>query len=121
MAGDVYVVQEPLKKERGVVMPRIDYNTLTPYGNLKFLFSWGELKDEDALENTAPLIWKLRAALSGFCDTDYIVPLGNPTLIGMVIAIAAECNDGRVAVLDWIRDEGRYRTVDIDLNCQPIR
>jgi hypothetical protein len=116
----VFVVQEPLKKEHGVVVPRINYRTLTPYGDLVFLFQWGELQDDDALENTAPLIWKLRAALKDFRDDDYLVPLGNPALIGMAIAIASECNDGLVNILDWIRDERRYRLITMDLNCQPL-
>jgi hypothetical protein len=115
----VFVVQEPLKKTNGIVVPRINYQTLTPYGEVRFLFQWGELKDDDALENTAPLIWKLRAALHSFSDEDYIVPLGNPALIAMAVAIAAECNNGTVNILDWIRDESRYRVVTMDLHCQP--
>lgn len=115
----VFVVQEPLKRVGRSVIPRIDYSTLTPYGEVRFLFSWGELRDEDVLDNPAQLIWKLRAALHSFDDDDYLVCLGNPALIGMAVTIAAERNDGYVRILDWIRDEGRYRVVEMDLDCQP--
>jgi hypothetical protein len=65
-------------------------------------------------------VWHLRSKLHDFGDGDYIVPLGNPAVIGMAIAVAAECNDGFVKILDWIRDESRYRLVEMDLNCQPV-
>jgi hypothetical protein len=67
------------------------------------------------------LIWKLRAKLHSFTDRDYVVCLGNPALIGMSVAVAAECNNGRVKILDWLRDDARYRIVDMDLNCQPVQ
>jgi len=118
----VILVQEPLRSVgRGRVVPRIDYSTLEPYGKIEFLFSWGQLKEDDALENTTELIWRLRAKLHNFSDRDFLVCLGNPALIGMAVAIAAECNNGRVHILDWLRDHGRYRVVDMDLNCQPVR
>lgn len=118
--GRVFVVQEPLKRVGDQTVPRINYNTLTPYGEIKFLFTWGELRDDDRLENPAALIWKLRASLHNFRDDDYIVCLGNPALIGMAITVAAECNNGFVRILDWIRDDRRYRVVDMDLHCQPV-
>jgi hypothetical protein len=119
--GRVFVVQEPLKRVGDSVKPRIDYDTLTPYGEIKFLFEWSELKDDDVLENTAALIWKLRASLHNFTDEDYIVCLGNPALIGMAVTVAAECNNGSVNILDWIRERRRYRVVTMDLHCQPER
>lgn len=114
----VFVVQEPLKKVAGVVMPRIDYGTLTPYGDVKFLFQWSEGRDDTVMEETAPIIWKLRAALHDYTAQDYLVPLGNPVLIAMAVAVAADCNDGIVTMLDWIRDESRYRTITFDLLCE---
>jgi hypothetical protein len=110
----VFIVQEPLKRFPDGVRPRIDYETLTPYGDLQFIFSWRELKDDD-LSNTGPLMAKLRKALCNFRDEDYLVCLGNPALCAMALAVALECNDGYATVLDWIRNEGRYREVEIDL------
>jgi hypothetical protein len=113
----VFIVQEPLKRFPDGVRPRIDYNTLTPYGELQFIFAWRELKDND-LSNTAPLMRKLRQALRDFHDHDALVCLGNPALCAMALAVALECNDGYATVLDWIREEGRYREVEIDLHAQ---
>lgn len=111
----VFIVQEPLKRFPGGVKPRIDYKTLEPYGELTFIFNWGELKDDD-LSDTRPLVAKLRHALHDFNDHDWLVCLGNPALCSMAMAIALECNNGYAGLLDWIRDEGRYRQVEIDLN-----
>jgi hypothetical protein len=33
----------------------------------------------------------------------------------MAVLVASEVNQGRVKLLDWIRDERRYRVVQIDL------
>jgi hypothetical protein len=115
----VIVVQEPLKKERGVVVPRVNYREFERYGEYEFLFGWGELRDEDAMEDTSYFLTRLREQLHDYRDEDYIVLLGNPALCAMAVAIAAECNNGIVTLLDWIRDERRYRKVHIDLNCEP--
>lgn len=114
--GRCYIVQEPLHMVDGVPVPRIGYHTITPYGTIKFLFTWSELRHDDALEETWPFLVRLHELLRNFNDNDYIVPLGNPTLVAMAVLVAAEVNDGRVKMLDWIRDERRYRVVQIDLN-----
>ncbi len=112
----VYVVQEPLKRdERGEVVPRINYANFRPYGQHEFLFEWGELKDSDPLDDTSPYLDKLRDRLADFQDEDFLVLMGNPALCAMAVAIAAEMNDGIVNLLDWIRNERRYRIVHMDL------
>jgi hypothetical protein len=114
----VYIVQEPLRRTPNGVIPRIDYSTLTPFGKLEFLFTWGEIKDEDALLNTSRFVEQLRDRLDDFDDDDYLVCLGNPVLVGLAIAVAAECNNGRVRVLDWMRNSGKYRMVQVDLDAE---
>lgn len=121
MSSRVFIVQEPLRRtDSGAVIPRIDYRTLEPYGEIKFLFAWGALRDEESLENPAAFLWTLRRLLEGFSSEDYLVLLGNPALTAMTTLIAAEHNNGRVRLLDWIRDERKYRIVDIDIHCQPL-
>lgn len=111
----VFLVQEPLRMEDGVPTPRINYRTLQPFGELRFLFTWGEIQDEDSLNDTAALLIKLRNSLHDFNDADYLVPIGNPALIAMAAMVAADLNDGRVVMLDWMRLPKQYRTVNIDL------
>lgn len=115
-----FLVQEPLRMTPTGPVPRIKYATLRPYGTPEFLFSWGELEEGQPLPEMAQLVWQLRARLSSFSDEDFIVPVGNPALIGMAIAVAAECNGGRVKVLDWRRESNQYRVIDFDLKCKAV-
>lgn len=113
--GRVFIVQEPLHRVAGDIVPRIDYATLTPYGELVFLFRWGVLKDGD-LSDTRPFLAKLREKLKDFSDADHLVCLGNPALCAMAVAVALEQNDGYVCLLDWMRNESRYRQIELEMN-----
>lgn len=117
----VYFVQEPLKRDRatGNVISRFNLSDVERYGRVVFLFAWGELKDERVLMDTAALLDRLREKLKDYRDGDWIVPVGNPALIGLVTLVAADVNEGRVHMLDWIRDRGCYREVTIDMDWLP--
>lgn len=117
MSSRVFVVQEPLKMEAGVPVPRINLGTLKPYGEVVFLFQWSDFKEDDAFEDPDAIVRELREKLEDYTDEDYIVPLGNPAMIGLAIAVAADCNHGKVRVLDWMRERGRYRLIHMDLDC----
>lgn len=113
---NVYVVQEPLRiGEGGVPVPRINYGTLTPYGTVKFLFSWGEITDDTRLDFEAMRAYMARAreALKDFSDDDYLVPMGHPALIAIATLAAADVN-GRLNILDWSRERRAYRVVQLD-------
>jgi len=113
----VYVVQEPLKMSpTGVAVPRINYATLTPFGEVRFCFTWGEITDRTLLDDTASYLERARLALATFGDGDYLVPLGHPGLIALCTLAAAEANEGRIALLDWSRVNRAYRVVQIDLD-----
>jgi hypothetical protein len=114
-----FMVQEPLKRSPdGELIYRINMGKVKHYGKPINIFSWSEIKERDD-PNPDMLVWRLRTELHDFSDRDYIVPVGNPCLIGMAIAIAAECNEGRVKVLDWSKVKDDYRLMEIDFRCQP--
>lgn len=46
-----------------------------------------------------------------FTDADHIIPVGNPCLIGAVVAIAAELNNGRVRFLQWNGSKRCYASI----------
>ncbi len=118
MKSRVYLVQEPLfRDEKGIVRPRINYRTLRPYGTLHMLLPWSEASEKtDFHDDAASIVNTLRSQLAAFTDHDWIVPLGNPALIGMAITIAADANEGRVQILDWIKAERRYRELRVDFD-----
>jgi len=119
MTARVFVVQEPLKMENGVAVPRINYGTLTPFGHLKFLFTWGEINDRMPLLDTSSYLARCRDQLTDFNDADFLVPMGHPGLIALATLAAAEANEGRIKLLDWSRVHGSYRVVGIDLDKEP--
>lgn len=119
----VFVVQEPFHKVKGQVVPRIPLHTLEEFGPITYLCSWSELRDDTNDDMTqkraAELYHKIRTKLADYSNDDFLVLLGNPALGAMATLIAAECNNGRVSILDWVRDAGAYRIIDIDAHCQP--
>lgn len=119
----VFVVQEPFHKVRGQVVPRVPLHTMEEFGPITYLCSWGELANDGdgdfSQSRSAELYHKIRAKLTDYGNDDFLVLLGNPALCAMATMIAAECNNGRVSILDWVRDAGAYRIMDIDAHCQP--
>lgn len=115
----VFIIQEPLKMVDGVAVPRINYGTLMPFGEVKFLYSWGEITDRMPLDNMTGYLARTRTALADFTDADYLAPMGHPGLIAIATLAAAEANDGRIKLLDWSRESRDYRVVHIDLDHEP--
>lgn len=108
----VFIAQEPLKMVRGQAVPRFGMSSLARYGDVYCVFDWGELRD---FQDPAPLMPKAIQTLADFTDDDWIVPIGNPALIAMVIMAASRANHGRVRVLDWMRNPEQYREVTLQL------
>lgn len=98
----VYVVQESRGK-----------NVLDAerYGRLVALFS------EDSFVHLLPenAIAKIKTGLGIFSDDDYLLLIGSPILIGCCVAIAAKVNHGKVACLQYDKQEKRYFEVRLNL------
>lgn len=99
----------------GVPTPRIPYHTLTSLGSVHFVFGWGEVRDDTVMDaaHTKQLYDKAHALLEDFSDEDYLLPMGNPGLIAIATIAATDAN-GRVTLLDWLRNPRCYRHVTID-------
>lgn len=117
----VYVCQEPLTMRRGKPVKRIDLEAAgaTQFGDLRYVLSW---KDTQVIEPRADrLVWKIRQALRDFSEHDFIIPIGDPTVIQLVGIIAGELAGGRYRVLQWDNQLGRYDVIEVDIHCQPPR
>lgn len=53
--------------------------------------------------------------LQNFSDDDFIICIGNPIMIGMAIAQAADVNEGRVKCLQWRMKDRAYLPIQIDM------
>ena len=97
----VYVLQETGK----------NFRSAEKFGNLKVLLP----DNRNIILSAGPVAHKLRKELKDFCDEDYLLLIGDPAIIAVAGAIAAENNNGRFRVLKWDRNEAQYYDIEIDL------
>lgn len=108
----VHVVQRQLRWDEGrkSLVPKFDLEPAAAFGPLNFLLS-----PSAAPFNSPPIIAELQAKLAGFSDEDFLLLVGNPCLIGMVVALAADANEGRVKMLQWSGRDTAYKVVSADI------
>lgn len=108
----VYVVQERKKFDRvtGELVAAVNIMPAAEYGDLIEVF---DSKQHALL--TSQVVTKLRTKLRKFGDDDYLLPIGNPILIGVATAMAAKNNMGRVKLLHWDRELMRYIVLNYEL------
>jgi len=101
----VFIVQEQkwVDPVDGQLKPKFDFSTATAHGQIEFL-----LHPSASPFNLEPAIATLQERLAGFSDQDYLLLTGNPVLLGLAVAIAADINDGDVAMLQWSGAKGTY-------------
>ena len=91
----------------------MDYNVRSAekYGDLKIM-----LPDrKQMILASGPLTFALQKHLKDFNDNDYLLLIGDPAIIGLCCAIAADINNGKFKVLKWDRNDKRYYDLEIDL------
>jgi hypothetical protein len=104
----VYVVQNSLHRDgRGELVPKFDYGPAEEFGELVFL-----LNDSARPFVLAPIIAELHEKLRDFGPEDHLLLTGNPTLLGIALAIAADFNDGCVRVLQWHGKSSTYIPIE---------
>ena len=98
----VYVVQEVVGR-----------NVLSAekYGKLELLLPEGS----QLVLSTGPTVKRLNRKLKNFCDDDYLLLIGDPSIIGIACAIAASYNRGRFKCLKWDKREYRYYPLEVDM------
>lgn len=117
----VYIVTEPMsikdKDGNRLAEPRplMNFKPASAFGTLEVLVPSG-----NSMLSTVPVVRKLRDKLENFNDDDYIVPVGDPTLIIAAGAIAARNNKGRVKVLSWDKETRAYIPIQIDVTGSAI-
>lgn len=104
-SGNVYVVQHHLRydPDLGELVPRYNLQPAERWGKLRFI-----LDSRATVQRPEAVIAKMDLVLQGFTDDDYLLPIGNPVLIGWAMALAAANNEGKVAVLVWSSRDQRY-------------
>lgn len=80
------------------------------FGDLRTLIGRGRLVGHANLQ-----IEELQRRLVDYNDNDYILPIGDPSAIGLCCAIAAKNNDGKFKMLNWNGAENRYYVVTAEI------
>lgn len=110
MQSRVFLPQEPMKKIDGVWMPTYDTRKLYDYGDVIVCVPPGRM-----ILSTAPTVMTMKEKLSDFTDEDFIVGIGDPSLLGIICALAANYNRGKFKMLKWDKEMKRYIPVQVDL------
>ena len=101
--GKVYVIQENSK-----------FNIISArqYGELVPIFEEGK----QIMLSPAPAIRKLKHILKDFSDEDFLLLIGDPSMIGLACAVASSINRGKFKVLKYDRRTYEYYPIEIDIN-----
>ena len=110
--GTVYITQEVMKRDfaTGNFIPTMDFRKALEYGSLEVCLPLGRVS-----LTPGPTVQILSSKLRNFCDDDYLIAVGDPSVIAMAGAIAANNNMGRFKMLKWDRDTKQYIAVSVDL------
>ena len=77
-----------------------------PRADIVSALKWGELiplssPTDQVHLNPARMVSQIKRKLQHFGDYDYLLAMGDPAIIGISFAIAADRNNGRVKLLKW--------------------
>jgi hypothetical protein len=97
----VYICQET----------RLNVLPASRFGELEFLLP----EHVQLVLTPQPVVRVLRERLAAYTRDDYILPTGDPAVIGVVTALAAMLTGGVVRILKWDGQERRYYQVLLDL------
>lgn len=106
----VYAPQLPSRYDAATKLwiPTLNMDPAKRYGELVVL-----LPPNANRMHTAPLTAAMRDGMEAFCEEDYLVCVGDPTLIAAAALIAARKTGGRLKMLRWDRLQGHYAPVEV--------
>lgn len=95
----VFVVQDQFVRdqETGALISKFDFTKAKEFGQIEFLLD----PNSHPFSPNQSIVQQLWKKLKHFSDVDYLLPTGNPVLIGWATALAAQANYGKVDMLQW--------------------
>ena len=99
----VYVIQQPA--------PNINILSASDYGYLVICLP----NRDQAILSTAPYVQKMRKNLQDISKQDYLLAVGDPTIIALSAIIASEQTNGQFNMLKWDKREYRYYPLEFDI------
>ena len=110
--ANVYAPQQPSRFDLSTKLwiPTMNMHPAEKFGKLKVMLP----PDANRL-HTAPLLAALKDAMDEFNATDYLVCVGDPTLIAAAACIAARKTGGKLRLLKWDRMSSDYIAVELSI------
>ena len=105
----VYVLQELPGTSTG--RPKFNNMGALKYGKLKVLLK----ENTQIVLSPGPIVFELRRLLKNYTSKDYLLLSGDPSVIGIAVAIVSDINNGRFNLLKWDRQEKVYYPLEINL------
>lgn len=89
---------------------RFNFEAAKRFGELVYV-----LDERDSIFRIEDSLVKLTQRMSSFSKDDYILPIGNPGLIGIATAMAADATGGNFFMLQWLGREKEYIPISVIL------
>ena len=105
----VYVLQELPGTSTG--RPKFNIMGALKYGKLKVLLK----ENTQIVLSPGPIVFELRRLLKNYTSKDFLLLSGDPSVIGIAVAIVSDINNGRFNLLKWDRQEKVNYPLEIDL------
>ena len=105
----VYVLQELPGTSTG--RPKFNIMGALKYGKLKVLLK----ENTQIVLSPGPIVFELRRLLKNYTSKDYLILSGDPSAIGIAVAIVSDINSGKFNLLKWDRQEKVYYPLEINL------
>ena len=105
----VYVLQELPGTSTG--RPKFNIMGALKYGKLKVLLK----ENTQIVLSPGPIVFELRRLLKNYTSQDYLLLSGDPSVIGIAVAIVSDINSGKFNLLKWDRQEKVYYPLEINL------
>ena len=105
----VYVIQELPGTRSG--NPKFNIMGAQKYGKLITLLP----EFSQIILSPGPLIFKLRKLLKDYTPNDYLLLVGDPSIIGVACSIVSDNTNGKYKLIKWDKQERRYYPIEINL------
>lgn len=108
----VFAPQIPSRLDRSirVWVPTVDMKPAERFGELVVC-----LPPDAYRIAPAPMVQAMKEQMADFTEDDYIVAIGNPTLIAAAACIAVRKTGGRLKILTWDRMTSDYTATELKL------
>tara|TARA_R110000822_G_scaffold270_10_gene1157 strand:- start:877 stop:1233 length:357 start_codon:yes stop_codon:yes gene_type:complete len=103
MQPTVYIVQKPDDKKNII--------SAQDFGEIKFVLT----EKTNLMWNSKETVSIIKDKLRTFNDSDFLLLIGDPAVIGICTAIAADYNYGSVKFLKWDNREFKYYPVEVQV------